>query len=162
MVGGEDEAEDAGTDLGTSMEAEDGDSKASTIIMEVDLGNRSYLIYIGFGLLDEPDLLQMYSSRLKIQSSVKYRGKSRGKQWRWPECGGGLAAAGRPSVAKEAGGEVMVGGEGEMEDASMDQGIFVEAEGGDSKVSSIVEVAFGNRSYPIYIGFGLLDKPNLL
>ncbi|EHA8591211.1 hypothetical protein COCNU_scaffold036998G000030 [Cocos nucifera] len=41
----------------------------------------------------------------------------------------------------EAGGEVMVGGEGEMEDASMDQGVFAEAEGGDSKVSSIVEVA---------------------
>ncbi|KAG1360977.1 3-dehydroquinate synthase, chloroplastic [Cocos nucifera] len=35
------------------------DSKVSTIV-EVDLGNRSYPIYIGSGLLDEPDLLQRH------------------------------------------------------------------------------------------------------
>jgi len=37
-------------------------SRAPTIV-EVDLGNRSYPIYIGSGLLDQPDLLQRYSSR---------------------------------------------------------------------------------------------------
>lgn len=31
--------------------------KAKTVV-DVDLGNRSYPIYIGSGLLDEPDLLQ--------------------------------------------------------------------------------------------------------
>ncbi|KAG1359432.1 3-dehydroquinate synthase, chloroplastic [Cocos nucifera] len=35
------------------------DSRVSTIV-EVDLGNRSYPIYIGSGLLDEPDLLQRH------------------------------------------------------------------------------------------------------
>lgn len=34
-------------------------SKDPTIV-EVDLGNRSYPIYIGAGLLDEPGLLQRY------------------------------------------------------------------------------------------------------
>lgn len=34
-------------------------SKAPTIV-EVDLGNRSYPIYIGSGLLDQPELLQRY------------------------------------------------------------------------------------------------------
>lgn len=34
-------------------------SRAPTIV-EVDLGNRSYPIYIGSGLLDQPDLLQRY------------------------------------------------------------------------------------------------------
>ena len=57
-------------DVGTSAEAKGGDSKVSTIVMEVDIGNRSYLIYIGSSLLYEPNLLQTYSSRLKIQSSM--------------------------------------------------------------------------------------------
>lgn len=38
-------------------------SKASPqapTVVEVDLGNRSYPIYIGSGLLDRPDLLQRY------------------------------------------------------------------------------------------------------
>jgi len=33
------------------------ESRVSTVV-DVDLGNRSYLIYIGAGLQDEPDLLQ--------------------------------------------------------------------------------------------------------
>lgn len=32
----------------------------------------------------------------------------------------------------------------------------------DSKVPTIVEVDLGSRSYPIYIGSGLLDQPELL
>ncbi|XP_072974828.1 3-dehydroquinate synthase, chloroplastic [Typha angustifolia] len=38
---------------------EKADSRVSTVV-EVDLGNRSYPIYIGSGLLDEPDLLQRH------------------------------------------------------------------------------------------------------
>lgn len=40
--------------------AEEAGSKVSTVV-DVDLGNRSYPIYIGSGLLDEPDLLQRYN-----------------------------------------------------------------------------------------------------
>lgn len=32
----------------------------------------------------------------------------------------------------------------------------------DSRVSTVVDVDLGNRSYPIYIGPGLLDEPELL
>ncbi|XP_039126157.1 3-dehydroquinate synthase, chloroplastic isoform X1 [Dioscorea cayenensis subsp. rotundata] len=39
--------------------AEEAGSKVSTVV-DVDLGNRSYPIYIGSGLLDEPDLLQRH------------------------------------------------------------------------------------------------------
>lgn len=35
-------------------------SSGTPSIVEVDLGNRSYPIYIGSGLLDQPDLLQRY------------------------------------------------------------------------------------------------------
>lgn len=35
-------------------------SSAPTIV-EVDLGDRSYPIYIGSGLLDQPEILQRYS-----------------------------------------------------------------------------------------------------
>lgn len=35
------------------------DSSAPTIV-EVDLGDRSYPIYIGSGLLDQPEILQRY------------------------------------------------------------------------------------------------------
>jgi 3-dehydroquinate synthase len=35
-------------------------SRVSTVV-DVDLGDRSYPIYIGPGLLDEPELLQRYS-----------------------------------------------------------------------------------------------------
>jgi 3-dehydroquinate synthase len=31
-----------------------------------------------------------------------------------------------------------------------------------SRVSTVVDVDLGERSYPIYIGSGLLDKPELL
>lgn len=36
------------------------DSSAPTIV-EVDLGDRSYPIYIGSGLLDQPEILQRYA-----------------------------------------------------------------------------------------------------
>lgn len=37
------------------------DSSAPTIV-EVDLGDRSYPIYIGSGLLDQPEILQRYAN----------------------------------------------------------------------------------------------------
>ncbi|KAK6237306.1 hypothetical protein QUC31_002775 [Theobroma cacao] len=40
-------------------------SKAPTIV-EVDLGNRSYPIYIGSGLLEEPELLQKLETLMKV------------------------------------------------------------------------------------------------
>lgn len=39
--------------------------KVSTVV-DVDLGNRSYPIYIGSGLLDVPDLLQRYANRFAL------------------------------------------------------------------------------------------------
>jgi 3-dehydroquinate synthase len=32
----------------------------------------------------------------------------------------------------------------------------------ESRVSTVVDVDLGDRSYPIYIGAGLLDEPDLL
>jgi 3-dehydroquinate synthase len=32
----------------------------------------------------------------------------------------------------------------------------------ESKVSTVVDVDLGDRSYPIYIGSGLLNEPDLL
>lgn len=41
-------------------------SSGTSTIVEVDLGNRSYPIYIGSGLLDQPDLLQRHIQGKKI------------------------------------------------------------------------------------------------
>ncbi|KAF4377639.1 hypothetical protein G4B88_006919 [Cannabis sativa] len=44
-------------------------SKAPTIV-EVDLGNRSYPIYIGSGLLDQPELLQRGNPNVTVESVI--------------------------------------------------------------------------------------------